>query len=45
MDLVRAAAPRATIKFVGNGKHSPHSEEAAFEECNVIAREFLDGQS
>ena len=45
MELVRAAAPRATIRFVGNGKHSPHSEEGAFEECNAIAREFLDGQS
>ena len=45
MELVRAAAPRAAMKFVGNGKHSPHSEEGAFEECNAIAREFLDGQS
>jgi len=41
MELVRAAVPRATMKFVGNGKHSPHSEEAAFEECNAIATEFL----
>jgi 2-hydroxy-6-oxo-octa-2,4-dienoate hydrolase len=41
MDLVRGALPRATMKFVGNGKHSPHSEEAAFEECSAIAREFL----
>jgi pimeloyl-ACP methyl ester carboxylesterase len=45
MELVRAAAPGATIKFVSNGKHSPHSEEAAFEECNTIAGEFLRGQS
>jgi pimeloyl-ACP methyl ester carboxylesterase len=41
MALVHAAVPRATMGFVGNGKHSPHSEEAAFEECNAIAREFL----
>lgn len=45
MDLVREAVPQATIRFVGNGKHSPHSEEAAFAECNAIAREFLNGQS
>ncbi len=45
MELVSAAAPRATIRFVRNGKHSPHSEETAFEESNGIAREFLDGQS
>jgi pimeloyl-ACP methyl ester carboxylesterase len=41
MEVVRGALPRATMKFVANGKHSPHSEEAAFEECNEIAREFL----
>lgn len=41
MELVREAVPQATMKFVGNGKHSPHSEEAAFAECNAIAREFL----
>ena len=43
MELVGRALPRATMRFVGNGKHSPHSEEAAFEECNAIAREFLQG--
>jgi pimeloyl-ACP methyl ester carboxylesterase len=41
MELVRRAVERATMKFVANGKHSPHSEEAAFGECNTIAREFL----
>lgn len=41
MELVREALRRATMKFVANGKHSPHSEEAAFEECSVIATEFL----
>jgi hypothetical protein len=44
MELVRGALPRATMKFVGNGKHSPHSEEAAFEECNAIATEFLQSR-
>jgi pimeloyl-ACP methyl ester carboxylesterase len=41
MELVRGTLPRATMKFVANGKHSPHSEETAFQECNVIARRFL----
>ena len=45
MELVRRALPAATMRFVGNGKHSPHSEEAAFEECNAIAREFLQNQT
>jgi pimeloyl-ACP methyl ester carboxylesterase len=41
MELVWGTLPRASMKFVANGKHSPHSEEAAFQECNVIARRFL----
>jgi pimeloyl-ACP methyl ester carboxylesterase len=45
MELVGRALPRATMRFVGNGKHSPHSEESAFEECNAIAREFLQNHS
>jgi pimeloyl-ACP methyl ester carboxylesterase len=45
MELVGRVLPHATVRFVGNGKHSPHSEEAAFEECNAIAREFLQNQA
>ena len=45
MERVRSAVPRAAMKFVTNGKHSPHSEEAAFEECNGIAGEFLSGRA
>jgi pimeloyl-ACP methyl ester carboxylesterase len=41
MERVQNALPHATMRFVANGKHSPHSEEVAFEECNAIAREFL----
>lgn len=41
MELVRSALPQAAMKFVANGKHSPHNEEAAFAECSAIAREFL----
>jgi pimeloyl-ACP methyl ester carboxylesterase len=45
MERVREAVPRAAMKFVANGKHSPHSEQDAFEECNAIAKEFLRGRS
>lgn len=45
MERVRGALPAAVMSFVANGKHSPHSEEAAFEECNAIAREFLQNQA
>jgi pimeloyl-ACP methyl ester carboxylesterase len=41
MERVRQELPSADMKFVENGKHSPHSEEAAYEESNQIAREFL----
>lgn len=41
MDMVQKALPRAAMGFVGNGKHSPHSEEAAFAESSRVAREFL----
>ncbi len=44
MERVRAELPRAEMKFVENGKHSPHSEDGAFEECNAIAGEFLRGR-
>lgn len=41
MERVRRALPQTQVKFVENGKHSPHSEEAARQECNEIARVFL----
>ena len=41
MDRVRQALPQARMRFVSNGKHSPHSEEAAAKECNESADEFL----
>jgi pimeloyl-ACP methyl ester carboxylesterase len=41
MDRVQQTLPKAAVRFVGNGKHSPHSEEDAYQECNAIAREFL----
>jgi pimeloyl-ACP methyl ester carboxylesterase len=45
MERVRKTVPQASMKFVGNGKHSPHSEDASFAECNAIAREFLQNDT
>lgn len=33
--------PGATIRIVENGRHSPHSEDAAYEECNRMIKKFL----
>jgi len=41
MEQVRKELPRAQMKFVETGKHSPHSEPAVSGECNDIAREFF----
>jgi pimeloyl-ACP methyl ester carboxylesterase len=41
MDRVRQALPRATMRFIAAGRHSPHSEEDGWQECNTIASEFL----
>lgn len=41
MDRVWEALPRASMKFIATGKHSPHSEEDAWQECNEKAKEFL----
>jgi hypothetical protein len=41
MERVRKELSQAEMRFVHNGKHSPHSEADAFQECNAIAREFL----
>jgi pimeloyl-ACP methyl ester carboxylesterase len=41
MDRVQHALPRATIRFITAGKHSPHSEEDAWQACNAHATEFL----
>lgn len=42
MERIAKALPQAQMKFVENGKHSPHSEEAARQECNEIVRMFLE---
>ncbi len=41
MERVRNELPEAEMRFVHNGKHSPHCEADAYEECNAIAGEFL----
>lgn len=41
MERARNELRRAQMKFVENGKHSPHSENGAAEECNEVARVFL----
>jgi pimeloyl-ACP methyl ester carboxylesterase len=42
MEAVREQLPGARIEIIEGGAHSPHSESAAYGECNRIAREFLD---
>jgi pimeloyl-ACP methyl ester carboxylesterase len=43
-EIERAAqvVSQAEIQFVENGKHSPHSEDVAWQECNRIACQFLE---
>lgn len=43
MERVRKEVPQARVRFVENGKHSPHSETEAAAECAEVAREFLRG--
>jgi len=41
MERVRNELPLAVVRFVHDGKHSPHSEEDAYQDSNAIVREFL----
>ena len=41
MERARQALPQATMRFITNGKHSPHSEEDAWQESNASVGEFL----
>ncbi len=41
MEQVRKTLPAATLRFIENGRHSPHSEEAAARECTEVLRELL----
>lgn len=41
MESVGKALSKATLGFIENGKHAPHCEEGAFEQCNRRVHEFL----
>jgi pimeloyl-ACP methyl ester carboxylesterase len=41
MESVRKTFPQAALSFIEGGKHAPHCEEAALDECNQRVREFL----
>jgi len=41
MEMVRYAVPQAAMRFVSNGRHSPHSETDAWRESNASAMQFL----
>ncbi len=41
MESVRKTFPQAILSFIEGGKHAPHCEEAAVEECNNRVLEFL----
>ncbi|HXL21265.1 MAG TPA: alpha/beta hydrolase [Candidatus Dormibacteraeota bacterium] len=41
MERVREVVPQAEFRFVKEGQHSPHSEEAVSEEVNTILGEFF----
>ena len=41
MKQVHDSLPRSDMHFLENGRHSPHSEEASWRECNQILRELV----
>jgi len=41
MEKVRSSLPRADIRIIETGRHSPHSEEGSWQECNQILRELV----
>lgn len=42
MEMVQARLPHVPIKMIESGKHSPHSEAEAYQECNELAHSFLE---
>ena len=44
MKQVQESLPRAEVRFIESGRHSPHSEEACWQECNQILRELVAKQ-
>ncbi len=41
MERVHETLAGAEMRFVENGRHSPHSEKAAWRECNDVLRELM----
>jgi len=41
LEKARKELPAAVVRILENGRHSPHSEDAAYEECNRMMKEFL----
>lgn len=41
MEQAHAALPGAAMRFIEVGRHSPHNESKAWQECNRILGEFL----
>jgi pimeloyl-ACP methyl ester carboxylesterase len=41
MESVREALPGAEVRFIENGRHSPHSEDSRWREVNNIFREVV----
>ncbi|HET8925449.1 MAG TPA: alpha/beta hydrolase [Candidatus Acidoferrum sp.] len=44
IERMREALPSSAMRYIETGKHSPHSEEPAFEECSDAVREFLSAR-
>jgi pimeloyl-ACP methyl ester carboxylesterase len=44
MARVQRALPRAEMRFVETGRHSPHSERKSWKQCNETLCEFLAGK-
>ena len=34
--------PQAEVRFIENGRHSPHSEDASWRQCNEILRKYAN---
>ncbi len=42
MERVQASLPSAEMRFIEDGRHCPHSERAAWRECNEILRDLME---
>jgi pimeloyl-ACP methyl ester carboxylesterase len=43
MKRVQESLPHADVHFIEAGRHSPHSEEASWQECNHVLRDLVTG--